>query len=324
MVRTCHCRHWLRAPATTSGHTGGMSPQRPGGSRSPTGRHRPKGSNRWRRAGVTTSLLAALLALVACNAPDAANERAEPLQLDFEVLAELPADPMSFTQGLEFTPDGRLFESSGGYGTSTLTERDPATGRIINRTDINPDWFAEGITVADTAGGPTIVMLTWREGIAVSFDPDTLQPTRQFTYEGEGWGICELRNGTLAMSDGSATLWFRDTDTFEVTGTVEVTNRNKPVDRLNELECVDGLVWANVWKTDTIVVINPTTGDVVAELDASSLVNRITDPDADVLNGIALRPGTTDEFIVAGKLWPSSWLIRVSPLPSAGTAHHSG
>lgn len=324
MARTCHCHHWARLTATTSGHTGGMSPQRPGSSHGSQGPPTPAASHPGWLTAVATPLLAALLIIVGCNAPDAGHDSAKPLQMNLEVLTELPADPMSFTQGLEFTPDGRLFESSGGYGTSTLTERDPATGRVINRSNINPDWFAEGITVADTDEGPTIIMLTWREGTAVWFDPDTLVPTRQFAYEGEGWGICELRRGTLAMSDGSATLSFRNTETFAVTGTVEVTNRNKPVDRLNELECVSGLVWANVWKTDIIVVIDPTTGNVVAELDASDLVNRITNPDADVLNGIALWPGTTDEFIVAGKLWPSSWLIRVSPLPPMPTAQHSG
>jgi glutamine cyclotransferase len=237
----------------------------------------------------------------------------DPIPLRYEVLAEIPADRDSFTQGLEFTPDGRLFESSGRYGQSALRQIDPATGATIDEVLVDPTWWAEGITLVTNDGTPEMAMLTWREGIVAFYDPDTLTERRRASYDGEGWGLCQLDDGTLMMSNGTPDLTRRDPVTFDVIGRVTVTRSGKALANINELECVDGLVWANVWQTEWIVVIDPRTGDVVAELDVSGMLDRKANPGADVLNGIALVPGTTDEFWIAGKFWPSTWVVRVQP-----------
>jgi glutamine cyclotransferase len=249
------------------------------------------------------------MAVVGCTNGSATTS---PVELTYEVIAELPTDPTSFTQGLEYSDDGRLFESSGGYGRSSLRQVDPTDGTTIAAVALDPSWFAEGITMAETSDGEVLVLITWKEGIASYIDPDTLTEVRRFRYDGEGWGVCSLDTDTLVMTDGSSTLWTRNVDTFAVTGSVDVTLDGKPVDNLNELECVDGLVWANVWQRDVIVVIDPGDGTVVGRLDASGLLDRNRHRQADVLNGIAAVPGTDDQFLLAGKLWPSTWLVRVT------------
>jgi glutamine cyclotransferase len=248
---------------------------------------------------------------------DSSNLRAafngDPVQLRYEVLNEIPADPTSFTQGLEFTPDGRLFESTGLYGSSALRQLDPDTGATVDEVAVDPTWFAEGITLVDDDGTDLIAMLTWREGVVAFYDPDTLTERRRATYSGEGWGLCQLDDGTLVMSNGTPDLTLRDPATFAVNERVTVTRSGTDLSGLNELECVGDLVWANVFRTDQIVVIDPVTGNVLAELDASGLRTAMADPTANVLNGIALVPGTTDEFWLAGKYWPSIWVVRVQP-----------
>jgi len=245
-----------------------------------------------------------------------------PAVLRLEVLEEVPADPSSFTQGLEFTSDGRLLESSGGYGNSSLREVDPATGRPVRIIRLNPDWFAEGLTVADIGERvEQLILLTWREGVAVYFDPVTLAEVGQRNYDGEGWGLCQLEGpdpstpGELVMSDGTDTLTLRRAPDFAATGSIRVSESGAPVGNLNELECADGIVWANVWQSERIVAIDPTTGNVVATVDAAGLVDRQRHPDADVLNGIAAIPGTNDEFLITGKRWPSSFRVRFAGGP---------
>ncbi len=219
-----------------------------------------------------------------------------------------PHDPTAFTQGLEFD-DGRLYESRGLYSRDedvTLTEIDPADGSTLRAVDRDPtagDYFAEGLTVVDDR----IIQITWREQIAFVHDLQTLERIGTFAYEGEGWGICDEPD-RLVMSDGTPTLTFRDLQTFEELGTVTVTLDGQPVERLNELECVGGLVWANVWQTDTIVVIDPDTGVVASVVDASGLLTDEERRQADVLNGIAYD-ATTDTWLLTGKLWP--WMFEV-------------
>jgi glutaminyl-peptide cyclotransferase len=237
----------------------------------------------------------------------------DPVQLRYAVLDEIPADPSSFTQGLEFTPDGRLFESTGLYGRSALRQLDPDTGATVDEVAVDPTWFAEGITLVDDGGTALIAMLTWREGVVAFYDPDTLTERRRATYTGEGWGLCQLDDGTLVMSNGTPVLTLRDPATFAINDRVTVTRSGTDLSGLNELECAGGLVWANVWQTDQIVVIDPLTGNVLAELDASGIRTTMADPGANVLNGIALVPGTTDEFWLAGKYWRSTWVVRVRP-----------
>lgn len=221
------------------------------------------------------------------------------------VVGERPHDASAFTQGLEFH-DGRLFESRGLYGQSAMTEIDPANGAVLSSTPLGEEEFGEGATVV----GDRIVQITWQSEVAHVYDRDTLEATGTYSYEGEGWGICDMPRGSLWMSNGTATLTERDPDTFATISEVTVTLDGEPVRRINELECVSGtdLVLANVWQTDRILVIDTTDGSA-GEIDASAIAlpngrwAEDEDGTADVLNGIAYDP-TTDTWLVTGKLWP--------------------
>lgn len=218
------------------------------------------------------------------------------------VLAAIPHDTSAFTQGLELV-DGVLYEGTGLEGESTVRRVDPATGEVRRRVDLPAPLFGEGITVVDDR----LWQITWQDGVAIERDRSTLAEVRRVTYEGEGWGLC--RDGDrLVMSDGSARLTFRDPRTFAATGSVSVAEGGRPVARLNELECVRGQVWANVWQTDRIVRIDPTDGRVTASFDLGP-VRPADVPRSDVLNGIAAVPGT-DEFLVTGKNWPVMLRVR--------------
>ena len=192
---------------------------------------------------------------------------------EVSVLGALPHDPTAFTQGLAIRR-GLFYESTGLYGRSTVRIVDPATGETLSSVDLEDHYFGEGLEVV----GDRVVQLTWKSGTAFIWDAETLAPRGTHSYEGEGWGLCAFED-RFVMSDGTADLTLRDLDTFEVTGRVQVTLRGKPVDRLNELECVEDLVYANVWQTDHIMVIAPHSGQVVARVDASSLQDRLTSTD---------------------------------------------
>lgn len=224
------------------------------------------------------------------------------------VVGTLPHDSTAFTQGLEIS-DGTLLESTGRNGSSYIRVSDLDTGEELRRVDLSSDYFGEGITVA----GDTVWQITWRDGVAFARDPQTLEELRTVTYDGEGWGLCQAPDSRLVMSDGSSTLTFRDPDTFEVTGTVDVSLGGSPLTALNELECAeDGSVYANVWQTFDIARVDPGTGEVTAMIDAEPLWNALTDDErrrADVLNGIAQIPGT-DRFLVTGKLWPTVYEVE--------------
>jgi glutamine cyclotransferase len=220
-----------------------------------------------------------------------------------QVVATHPHDPSAYTQGLE-EHEGLLLESTGRYGRSDRRWVEPTTGKVLAWVPLPPEQFGEGLTVA----GSRVFQLTWREGQAHVADVETLQEERTIAYRGQGWGLCH-DGDRLVMSDGSDTLRFRDPATFAETGTIEVTRDGAPVVDLNELECSDGLVWANVFQTSAIVAIEPDSGRVVAVVDASSLVPAGLEPGA-VLNGIARRPGT-DTFWLTGKLWPVLYEVRL-------------
>ena len=246
------------------------------------------------------ALLPLALLLAACT-----SEPPSPgvVALRVEVVAEVPHDPTAFTQGLELV-DGVLYEGTGLVGRSEVRATDPETGEVRARTALPGDMFGEGITVV----GDRIWQLTWQHGVAIERDRESLAELRRVGYPGEGWGLCH-DGGRLVMSDGSATLTFRDPASFEPVGTVEVTEGGEPLVRLNELECVDGSVYANVWQTDRIVRIDPDSGAVVASADLSGLLSADERAATDVLNGIAHVPGT-EEFLVTGKLWPTMFRVR--------------
>lgn len=222
-----------------------------------------------------------------------------------EVLDVLPHDAESFIQGLELS-DGVFVESRGWYDDSEIRLVDPPTGEVIASASLDGDDFGEGATVV----GSTIIQLTWLAEVAYVWSLEDLTLIDQYAYIGEGWGLC-AESDRLVMSDGSATLTFRDSTDFHTIGTVEVTRAGVPVPLLNELECVDGFVLANVYKSDSLVVIEPDTGQVVASVDASRLnlvIDRPQDDDA-VLNGIA--QWSDDSLMLGGKWWPEVAEVRL-------------
>ena len=231
----------------------------------------------------------------------------EPQRLQIVVIRELLHSPTAFTQGLEIS-DGRLYESTGARAdrASTLRELNRDTGDVLRLHEIEEDVFAEGITFVDDR----IYQLTWKDELALVWDPEPEEFTEveRFDYEGQGWGLC-YNGRVLVMSDGSAELHYRDPVTFERAGNpVLVTLEGEELPSLNELECVGEYVYANVWQTDLIVRIDPVTGRVVALADASDLGQpRPDDPNA-VLNGIAWDPDT-ETFLITGKDWPAMYEI---------------
>lgn len=244
-------------------------------------------------------------------------------QLGWQVLAARPHDPGAWTQGLQLDGDGRLYESTGLRGRSSIREVDVASGGVRRAAPLPRDHFGEGLAIVEDR----LIQLTWQEGVAHVWDAATLEPIGTFDYAGEGWGLC-FDGERLVMSDGSQRLTFRDADTFAVTGSVEIDGAGLPAMRFNELECVDGLVWANAWLTDTIVRIDPIAARVTGVLDLEGVldqwpeaIDRGGDEPPDVLNGIAWD-AAAGTFLVTGKLWPALFEIRVDdagadPSPSA-------
>ena len=213
------------------------------------------------------------------------------------VLGTRSHDETAFTQGLEFYGE-RLFESRGLRGSSGLTEINASNGEVFRDISLPPQLFGEGITIV----GETIIQLTWTSGTAFVYDIQTLSLINQFQYDGEGWGLC-FDGTSLYMSDGSNFLTLRDPETFAITGSLQVISDLVSVNQLNELECVDDHVYANMWQTDTIIAIDTTSGHVDMVIDASVLQTYEGVSDADVLNGIAYIKAS-DSFLLTGKLWP--------------------
>ncbi len=254
-----------------------------------------------RAAGLLAAVLAVLV-LGAC--------RAGPQQLIVHVDATYPHDAGAFTEGLLYA-DGKLYESTGLQGRSSLREVDLASGQVIRQRDLSSDVFGEGLTLV----GDKLIQLTWRSHVAYVWDRATFNPLGQFHYDTEGWGLC-YDGHDLYMSDGTATLYRRDPSTFAVLGKVTVREGSKAVKNVNELECVGNDVYANVWLTDTILRIDKTTGRVTAVIDAAALRQRmpgLTNPDA-VLNGIA-DDAEQHRFFVTGKLWPELFQVTFAPAP---------
>jgi glutaminyl-peptide cyclotransferase len=261
---------------------------------------------------VRALLTAVLLTVAGCGgaAPAASGPTTAPPTVPTlrpEVLAELPHDPSAFTQGFEID-DGVLYEGTGLEGRSQLRELNPDTGAVLRSVPLPDELFGEGITVV----GDRIWQLTWQDGVVLEWDRATLTLRREVPIQGEGWGLCD-DDGRLVRSDGSDRLRFHDPVTFAEQGAVAVTLDGTPVDRLNELECVDGQVWANVWQTDRIVRIDPATGRVTAVVDAAGLLDPAQRADTDVLNGIAAVPGDDGTFLITGKLWPVTFRVRFVP-----------
>jgi glutaminyl-peptide cyclotransferase len=260
-------------------------------------------------AGVRTPLAlivagAMSVFLTACSASTPAA--AQQTLYDYEIVNTYPHDPEAFTQGLFFL-DGALYESTGLKGRSSLRKVDLETGHVLQRYDLPPDIFGEGITNWKNR----VVQITWRSQRGFVYDLASFEQKKTFTYPGEGWGIAQ-DGRRLIMSDGSADLRFLDPKSLRETGRVRITHRGKPVARLNELEYVDGAVFANIWQSDLIVQIDPESGVVSGVIDLRGLRGALG-PDAhnaDVLNGIAYD-SKNGRLFVTGKLWPALFEIRL-------------
>lgn len=237
------------------------------------------------------------LALVACGTKPAE-------QLTVQVHAEYPHAQNAFTQGLLY--DGEhLFESTGLVGQSSVRRVNLTTGAVERMAAIPEPYFGEGLELVDD----TLYMLTWQHEVGFTFAKDTLAQTGEFTYAGEGWGLCY--DGThLWLSNGTSTISKRSVDDFSELATITVRNGKNEVTMLNELECVGDHIYANIWLSDNIVRIDRATGNVSAVIDASPLRTRLRTtlgPDA-VLNGIAYNE-KTGEFYLTGKLWPTLFAV---------------
>lgn len=225
------------------------------------------------------------------------------------VVGTHPHDPRAFTQGLAFV-DGVLYESSGLYGHSSVRRVDLASGEVLRTVALSPTLFAEGITVAHGR----LYQLTWRAGIAFVRDRKLLFQLGQFGYEGEGWGL-GWDGQRLVMSDGSDVLRFLDPESFTVTGTLAVHDDGRVVPLLNELEVIDGLIYANVWRTTRIARIDPSDGRVLDWIELAALVPPATgDVKPGVANGIAYD-AATGHLLVTGKRWPLLYEVDV-PTPA--------
>ncbi|MEL6149784.1 MAG: glutaminyl-peptide cyclotransferase [Chloroflexota bacterium] len=258
-----------------------------------------------------------LVLLLALAATVAAQDNFEPVEvLTVEVLAEYPHDTTSFTQGLLLHTDGLLYESGGQYGQSTLRAVERETGEVLRRFDLPEQFFAEGLALVDNR----LIQLTWRENTAIVYEveagaeDDTFEPLGTFQYNGQGWGLC-YDGDVLYHSNGSNAITVRDPETFEQVGSYRVTLYGAFVDQLNELECVDDDIYANVWNSDTILRFDSTTGVVNAVIDGAGLLTpeeRAVAGSGGVLNGIAYDP-ENDVFLITGKYWPTMFEVNFIP-----------
>lgn len=256
-------------------------------------------------AGTPLRATATDILTTATSAPG--RVRVAVVSLTFQVLSRRPHDDHAFTEGLVIGAGGDLFESTGLTGHSTLREVDPQSGDVLRSKRPPGRPFAEGLAVV----GGRLIQLTYKEHKAFVWDATTFQLLGSHLYQGQGWGLC-YDGIRLVMSNGSDTLRFRDPQTFAVIGSVQVRLQGKPVEMLNELECVNGKVWANVWRTKRILRIDPTTGDVTGILDASGIISpdpSASDPQA-VLNGIAYDRAT-HTYLLTGKRWPQVIEVRI-------------
>lgn len=224
----------------------------------------------------------------------------------YRLVRTYPHDPGSFTQGLAYA-DGYLYEGSGMYGRSSLRKVELQTGKVIKSVPLSAQHFGEGVTVL----GGRVFQLTWKSQIGFVYDLSTFRLLRSFSCPFEGWGLT-TDGKHLIMSDGSATLRVFDPDGFRQVSSIHVSDRGTPVTSLNELEFVEGEIYANVWHSDRIARISPFNGSVIAWIDLSRLVKQagVSDPEA-VLNGIAYDAARKRLF-VTGKLWPHVYEIRLT------------
>lgn len=223
----------------------------------------------------------------------------------YRIVKAYPHDTNSYTQGL-FWHDGFLYESTGEKGHSSIRKVVPETGKTVRMTALGDEFFGEGAAILNGR----IYQLTWLEGKAFVYNADTFEKVREFDYSGEGWGLT-TDGSKLYMSDGSANINIVDPETFRAEGVIRVRNEGRPVQYINELEWIDGRIWANVYTTEDILIINPETGKVEGVIDFSGIDSQLVVTRAtDVMNGIAYDP-ETGRIFVTGKRWNKLFEVEV-------------
>jgi glutaminyl-peptide cyclotransferase len=259
----------------------------------------PRRHLKWLTAGVVAAVAVGVAAWAQLGA------RRTPATAGFTVVAAYPHDPAAFTQGLAIEA-GQLYEGTGQYGASTVRRIDLTSGRPEKQRALGPRYFGEGIAIL----GGLLYQLTWQNGVVVVYHLETFEVERTMQYDGEGWGLTH-DGRQLIMSDGSATIRFRDPQTFSVVREIEVRSDGVPLSRLNELEYVDGEIWANIWYDDRIARISPTDGKVLGFIDLRTLYPQSARGSEAVLNGIAYDAAAKRLF-VTGKNWPQLYEIKVA------------
>ena len=263
--------------------------------------------------------IAVVILFAACTGNDKDKEvedpslkRVEAPKLAYNIVNVYPHDTSAYTQGLQFY-NGKLYEGTGDYETSSLRITDLKTGKVEKKHMMgSAEIFGEGINIFKGK----IYQLTWRSNIVYVYDVNNIdKPIKTFKWPYEGWGI--TNNGTdLIISDGSANLYFVDPETFKVKSTVAVTEDGRSIDSINELEYIDGFVYANVYQSEFIVKVDPASGHVAGKIDLPGIIERyapgyIPKPGDEVLNGIAYDSATKKLFIT-GKRWPKMFEVKLN------------
>ena len=225
----------------------------------------------------------------------------------YEIVNVFPHDPSAFTQGLIIF-EGFLYESTGRHGHSSLRKVELETGKVLNSFELSEEYFAEGLSIYQNR----LYQLTWQENTGFIYDKDSFSLINSFSYPSDGWGL-SIYNESLLMSDGSNTLHVLDPETLQETFTLNILDKNdQPLEKINELEVISDFIFANIWQTDRIVIIDPRKSRVISEIDLSNLADYCpqNSPEMDVLNGIAYDPDNKRLF-VTGKLWPCLFEIKL-------------
>lgn len=248
------------------------------------------------RSARLCAVFAALLAAVSCGAK-------EPVRYDVKVLKEYTHDRAAYTQGL-FFHDGSLFETTGLNGSSSLRKVELESGEVLERVNFSRKYFAEGSVALDGK----LYVLTWTNRVAFIYDAETLEYKQTYSYPREGWGLT-TDGKSLIASDGSSRIYFMSPE-FKPQRSINVSLGGRPIRNLNELEWIDGRIWANVYLTDMILIINPDTGVVEATVNCSGLLpQNLRRQDTDVLNGIAVD--ADGAVYLTGKNWPRLYKVQL-------------
>jgi glutaminyl-peptide cyclotransferase len=251
--------------------------------------------------------IASMALLFSCSTKKSDKKESTDKELiPYSILKIFPHDKTAFTEGL-VVEGGRLFESTGQNGSSWIAEVDITTGTQTKKVILDKKYFGEGITILNNK----IYQLTYKTKIGFVYDLKTFEKIREFEYDREGWGI--THNGkNLIVSDGTNQLYFLDTLSLSPVSVLKITDGDKPSERLNELEFIDGYIYANQWQTNYILKIDPANGNVVGRMDMTALAEKVfpLNPDADVLNGIAYEK-TSKLLLITGKLWPAMVAVKI-------------